>query len=317
MNYVMDKILEWIISTVVGVIYDQYLKICNCVLTMTLSSTMGDTLTTLPSQWNGGTIYALIKNVSNEYILPIGAIFITFFMFFDLIHNIIGNNKLSDINTGLFITWVFKLGIILLLVSHSFEIIECIFIFVTNIVNLVRNELLSGTLGIDGTTILNNLNSGDTKNNFIDGIIALSPSEILNAVLVAFICGLFASLLSVIFIPLCTLVLIFRFVYIYIYMSFAPIAFASFGNNQWSDMGKNYLRHILALAFQIFIIVLIIAIYYGCLQSMFVFWTVGDNATLNLDQMIESFGILILMSFATIYFLFKSDNMSRTIFSAH
>ncbi len=317
MNYVMNKILEWIVSTLVEVIYDQYLKICNCVLTMTLSSTMGDTLTTLPSQWNGGTIYTLIKNVSSEYILPIGVIFITFFMFYDLIHNIIGNNKLSDINIGLFITWVFKLGIILLLVSHSFEIVECIFIFVTNIVNLVKNELLSGTLGIDGTTILNNLNNADTKNNFIDGLIALSPTEILNAILIAFICGLIASLFSVFFVPLCTLVLIFRFVYIYIYMSFAPIAFASFGNNQWSDMGKSYLRHILALAFQIFIIVLIIAIYYGCLQSMFVFWTIGDNATFNLDQMIESFGILILMSLGTLYLLFKTDKISKTIFSAH
>lgn len=52
-----------------------------------------------------------------------------------------------------------------------------------------------------------------------------------------------------------------RIIEVFMQLSIAPIPFATFLNKDWADIGRNWLRNILALAFQGFFIIVALAIF--------------------------------------------------------
>src|SRR5699024_10317182 len=59
-----------------------------------------------------------------------------------------------------------------------------------------------------------------------------------------------------------------RMIEIYLAVSLAPIPFATFGNREQSQVGQNYLRSLLALGFQGFLILICVGIYAVLIQSI-------------------------------------------------
>ena len=58
-----------------------------------------------------------------------------------------------------------------------------------------------------------------------------------------------------------------RMMEIYLMTSLAPIPFSTFGNREQSHIGQNYLRALMALGFQGFLIMICIAIYAVLVQT--------------------------------------------------
>ncbi len=78
--------------------------------------------------------------------------------------------------------------------------------------------------------------------------------------------GLFLQSFIIQFTMSALLVVIFVIVYgrmveIYLMVSLAPIPFATFGNREQSQIGQNYLRSLIALWFQEFLILVCVGIY--------------------------------------------------------
>jgi len=91
----------------------------------------------------------------------------------------------------------------------------------------------------------------------------------------------------------------------YIYCSVAPIPFATFANREWGGIGSNFVKNIVALAFQAFFIMVIVSIY-GILVS-----TVDYNDVLGSLAMAACYSICLCMM------LFKTSAISKAIFTAH
>ena len=93
---------------------------------------------------------------------------------------------------------------------------------------------------------------------------------------------------------------------IYLVTSIAPIPVATMVNREWGGMGQNYLKSLLALGFQAFLILVCVGIYAVLIQTI--------AATDDISGAIWScMGYTVLLCFT----LFKTGSLAKSVFSAH
>ena len=105
---------------------------------------------------------------------------------------------------------------------------------------------------------------------------------------------------------LITVILYGRMIEIYIYTSVAPIPFATMSNREWGQVGTNYFRGLMALAFQAFLMMICVAIYAVLVAGI----QFSDNLSSSL------FGVMaytVVLCFS----LFKTGSLSKQIFGSH
>ena len=93
---------------------------------------------------------------------------------------------------------------------------------------------------------------------------------------------------------------------IYLYCSVAPIPFATMTNREWGNIGTNYIRSLLSLAFQGLFIMVIVGIYSALVKDILI---VSD-----LHSMLMRIGMYSIVLCLT---LFKTSSISKSIFNAH
>ena len=71
---------------------------------------------TTPAGWNAG-IFNMIRSLSENVIVPIAGVIITFVMCYELIQLVIEKNNLHDLDTWIFFKWIFKTFVAVLLVT--------------------------------------------------------------------------------------------------------------------------------------------------------------------------------------------------------
>ena len=72
---------------------------------------------TTPAGWNAG-IFNMIRSLSENVIVPIAGVIITFVMCYELIQIVIEKNNLHDLDTWIFFKWIFKTFVAVLLVTN-------------------------------------------------------------------------------------------------------------------------------------------------------------------------------------------------------
>jgi hypothetical protein len=97
-----------------------------------------------------------------------------------------------------------------------------------------------------------------------------------------------------------------RMIEIYLVTSIAPIPMANDVNREWGQMGQNYLRSLLALGFQGFLIIVCVAIYAVLVQNMVI---EEDIAAAIWTCM----GYTVLLCFT----LFKTGSLAKSLFNSH
>ena len=97
-----------------------------------------------------------------------------------------------------------------------------------------------------------------------------------------------------------------RWVLTLLVTSIDPIPFATMVNREWGNTGQNYLRSLLALGFQAFLIMICVGIYAVLIQGIA---TSGDPV----GTIWGTVGYTVLLCFM----LFKTGTIARSIFSAH
>ena len=97
-----------------------------------------------------------------------------------------------------------------------------------------------------------------------------------------------------------------RMIEIYLVTSVAPIPMATMVNKEWGGMGQNYLRSLLALGFQGFLIIVCVAIYAVLVQNIMV----DDNIS---TAIWTCMGYTVLLCFT----LFKTGSLAKSVFNAH
>jgi len=244
-----------------------------------------------PQGWNSG-IFSMIRNLSETVIIPIAGAILAFVMCFELISMVTEKNNMHDIDTFMFFRWVFKTFAAVLVVTNTWNIVMGIFDMAQQVVNQSAGVIISQT-SIDITSTVADL---ETR------LAELSIGGLLGLWFQSLFVGLTMNILSV-----CIMLVIYgRMIEIYLVTSLGPIPLATMANSEWSGMGQNYLKSLLALGFQAFLIMVCVGIYAVLIQTIS---TTGDIS----GAIWACMGYTVLLCFT----LFKTGSISKAVFNAH
>jgi len=244
-----------------------------------------------PQDWNAG-VFSMIRSLSDNVIVPIAGIILTFVLCYELISMITEKNNMHDFDTFNIFKWIFKVFVATYLVTHTFDITMAIFELAQTIVQQSAG-VITGNTSIQFDSVMGSLTAQlETMGN----------GELFGLLVETVLIRITTPILSV-----CVmLVLVGRMVEIYIYCSVGAIPFATMTNREWGQMGNNYLRGLVALGLQGFFIMVCIAVYSVLVSN------IGSAANIH-GAIWSCAGYTLLLCFS----LFRTSSISRSIFNAH
>ena len=248
-------------------------------------------LGTTPAGWNAG-IFNMIRSLSENVIVPIAGVIITFVMCYELIQLVIEKNNMHDFETFIFFKWIFKTFVAVLLVTNTWNIVMGVFDVTQSVVNRSAGVIIGNT-NIDITSII-----ADLETRLAD----MGFGALIGLWFQSLFVGLTMKALSI-----CIMLVIYgRMIEIYLVTSVAPIPMATMINHEWGSVGQNYLKSLLALGFQAFLIMVCVGIYAVLVQTIAV---TGDIS----GAIWTCMGYTVLLCFT----LFKTGSLAKSIFNAH
>ena len=289
MNFIWDKITEWLKGLLVGGIVSNLSGLFDSINARVadVASTVGKT----PQAWNG-SIFSMIKSLSENVVVPIAGIILTFVMCLELIQLLIDRNNMHDFETFIFFKWIFKTFAAVLIVTNTWNIVMGVFDVAQHVVSQAAGVII-GETALDVSTLL-----GDMEAKLME----MDIGPLFGLWFQSSLMGIIAWVLSI-----CIFIIVYgRMIEIYMVTSVAPIPMATMVNREWGQMGQNYLRSLFALGFQAFLIMVCVGIYAVLVQNI----SVGSDVSAALWTCI---GYTVLLCFT----LFKSSSVAKSIFNAH
>ena len=289
MDLIWDKFTEWLKELLVGGIMDNLTGLFDNV-NAKVAEVAGQVGST-PQAWNSG-IYNMIRTLSDNVILPIAGVILAFVMTLELIQLITDKNNLHDMDTWMFFKWIFKTACAVLIVANTWNIVMGVF------------EAAQSVIGSASGVVVGNVNINIAENiaDLEARLMEMDVWALLGLWLQSFIVGITMWALTI-----CIFIITYgRMIEIYLVTSIAPIPMATMVNKEWGGMGQNYLRSLLALGFQGFLIIVCVAIYAVLVQNMII----DDNIS---TAIWSCMGYTVLLCFT----LFKTGSMAKSIFNSH
>ena len=289
MESILDKITEWLKTMLVeGIITNLSGMFDN--VNQQVGEIAGQVGLT-PAAWNAG-VFSMIRSLSESVIIPIAGVILAFVMTYELIQMVIDRNNLHDIDTWIFFKWIFKTFVAVLLVTHTFDIVMGIFDMAQSVVNSASG-VISAHASVDLATTVADLQTRLT---------AMELGPLFGLWFQSLFIGFTMQALSI-----CIFLVIYgRMIEIYLVTSVGPIPMATMVNREWGSMGQNYLRSLLALAFQAFLIMVCVGIYAVLVQNI-------ATETDIIKAVWTTLGYTVLLCFT----LFKTGSLAKSIFNAH
>ena len=289
MNFVWDKIAEWLKGLLVSGIVSNLSGLFDSINTRV--SDVASTVGTTPQEWNSG-IFNMIRSLSENVMVPIAGIILTFVMCLELIQLTIERNNLHEFETFVFFKWILKTFTAVLIVTNTWNIVMGVFDVAQHVVSNAAGVIIGDT-ALDIATVAGDLEA--TLNEMDIG-------PLLGLWFQSSLMGIIAWVLSI-----CIFIIVYgRMIEIYMVTSVAPIPMATMANREWGQMGQNYLRSLFALGFQAFLIMVCVGIYAVLVQGI----SLGGDISTALWTCI---GYTVLLCFT----LFKSGSVAKSVFNAH
>lgn len=289
----MDRLFDSIAETIQEFLIEAIESSLNNIFTEVNAKvgTIASDVSQTPQGWNG-TIFGMVQSLSENVILPIAGIIITYVLCYELIHMVMEKNKGNDLDFWQFFVYFVKMWIAVWILSHTFDIAMAVFDVGRTVIAGAAGSI-SGSTSIDATSTIEAMRIGMESMGTGDLILLLIETGVVNFSF---------KVMSL----LITVVLYGRMIEIYLYASVAPIPFATIANREWGSIGTNYLKGLFALAFQGFFIMVCVGIYSALIASM----TISSDVHMALFS-IMAYTVLLCFS------LFKTSSLSKSIFNAH
>ena len=236
-------------------------------------------------------VYNMIRTLSENVIMPIAGLILTFIACYELIQLVISHNNLANFETWIFWKWIFKTFVAVTLITNTMNITMAVFDVAQHVVTQA-DGIIAGSTAIDDSTLA-------TVQSTLEAM-EIGPllSIFLQTIIVRFLIYILSALIFVIVYA--------RMIEIYLMVSLAPIPFSTFGNREQSMIGQNYLRSLFALGFQGFLIMVCVGIYAVLIQSV-------AFSTDIIGSLWGVLGYTILLAFT----LFKTGAVAKSILHAH
>ena len=289
MNFLWDKVTEWLKELLIGSIMSNLTGLFDNVNRQVAG--IADNVGTTPQAWNGG-VFGMIRNLSDNVILPIAGVILALVATLELIQMIVDRNNMHDMDTFMLAKWVFKTACAVVIVTNTWNIVMAVFDVAQSVVSRASGLVIADT---------------DIR---IDSVIVGLEAKLAEMEL-GTLFGLWVQSMFVGFtmwaLAICIFIITYgRMIEIYLVTSVAPIPMATMANREWGQMGQNYLRSLFALGFQAFLIIICVAIYAILVRGIAV---ESDVSTAIWTCM----GYTVLLCFT----LFKTSSLARSIFHAH
>lgn len=236
-------------------------------------------------------VYNMIRTLSENVIMPIAGLILTFIACYELIQLVISHNNLANFETWIFWKWIFKTFVAVTLITNTMNITMAVFDVAQHVVTQAGG-IIAGSTAVDDSTL-------STMQSTLE---AMDIGPLLSIFLQSFIVQFLIYILS----ALIFVIVYARMIEIYLMVSLAPIPFATFGNREQSMIGQNYLRSLFALGFQGFLIMVCVGIYAVLIQSV-------AFSTDIIGSLWGVLGYTILLAFT----LFKTGAVAKSILHAH
>lgn len=278
---IKDLLMGWIESNLTNMFTDVNDKVG------TIATEVGKT----PASWDAN-IYQMIRGLSENVIVPIAGIIITFVLCYELISMITEKNNLHDTDTWMFFKWFFKAAVAIYLVTNTFDIVMAVFDIGQNVVAGAAG-VINGSTSIDIDATLAEMRTS---------MEAMGIGELLALSIETLLISLCLKIMSI----LITVILYGRMIEIYCTVSIAPIPVATMSNREWGSIGNNYLKALFALAFQGFLIMICVGIYAVLINNMII-------ATNIHSALFSVAAYTVILCFS----LFKTGSLAKSLFNAH
>ena len=289
MNTIVERITEAIKDILINFIQsgmeDMFVEVNNKV--GTIAAQVGQT----PQGWNG-SVFSLIKNLSETVMVPIAGMIITFVLCYELITMVTQKNNFHEFETFNIFIWVFKAYIAIYLVTNTFNITMAVFDVGQHMVNSAAG-VISGSTAVDASEAITRI---------VDALEDMELGDLFLLSMETMLISLTMHILSIII----TVILYGRMIEIYLYTSIAPIPFATMTNKEWGNIGNNYLKGLFALAFQGFFMLVCVGIYAILVNAM----TISEDLH---AAMFSVAAYTVILAFS----LFKTGSLSKSILNAH
>lgn len=289
MNFLWDKVTEWLKELLIGSIMSNLTGLFDNVNRQVAG--IADNVGATPQAWNGG-VFGMIRNLSDNVILPIAGVILALVATLELIQMIVDRNNMHDMDTFMLAKWVFKTACAVVIVTNTWNIMMAVFDVAQSVVSRASGLVIADTdIRIDSVIV---------------GLEAKLAEMELGALFGLWVQSMFVGF-TMWALAICIFIITYgRMIEIYLVTSVAPIPMATMANREWGQMGQNYLRSLFALGFQAFLIIICVAIYAILVRGIAV---ESDVSTAIWTCM----GYTVLLCFT----LFKTSSLARSIFHAH
>lgn len=198
------------------------------------------------------TIVGVLRGISNTVIMPIAGLLLTYIFCYELISMLTEKNNMAELDVQALFFLIIRTTISIMLITRCFDITLAFFD--------IGNQLVSAATGYGNPTLV------------LTGIVEALKNDIGTNVGMALITLLFTFIAWIVGLIACGLIYLVawsRIVTILIYISVAPIPFATFMGKDWiGHIGQNYLKNLMALALQGFLMVVCMIIYGGLVANV-------------------------------------------------
>ena len=281
-DFIKDILTSWVTSNLTNMFTDVNDKVGQ------VAVEVGKT----PSTWNP-SIFTMVRNISDSVMVPIAGMIISAILCYELISMIMDKNNMHDFDTSLFIRYLGKACIAVVLLSKTFDITMAIFDVGNHIViNAAGAINATATIDVEATLLtmftnqLNSMSLGELFGLGLETMIVSFGMKIMSAVITVIIFG--------------------RMIEIYLYISVAPVPFSTLGNREWGSIGTNYIKALVALAFQGFFLMVCVGIYSALVASL----SIAGNVHSALWSIV-AYTVVLCFSMG------KTGSLSRSIMHAH
>ena len=288
MNSLFDKITDWLKEMLVGGIMDNLSGLFDSVNDQVgeIAGNVGASPASFSPE-----VFSLIRNISESVIIPIAGLILTFIACYELIQLIIEHNNLANFETWIFFKWIFKTSVAVMLITNTFNITMAVFDVSQHVVTSAAG-IISGSTAVDASAL----------ENLEETLMDMDLGPLLGLWLQSIIVQITMSALSI----LIFVIVYGRMIEIYLMVSLAPIPFSTFGSREQSQIGQNYLRSLLALGFQGFLILICVGIYAVMVQGI----AFTDDV---IGSIWGVMGYTVLLCFT----LFKTGTLAKGVFNCH
>lgn len=246
-----------------------------------------------PEAWNSAA-YETVRAIAENAFVPMAGVFIACILVWELVHLLQESNQMGGQIFEKLIVLLFTCVICVYLCSHSFDIVMYFFELGADVTGKIAHTSWSESFD---------------RGLSLEGFLPRKP-DVYDAKMIFELMGdMILLFIGNIAILICSAIMYVRvvmwFLEFLIYVSAASIPNATWMNREWSQVGMNYTRKMLAVAFEGPFMLLLFAIYGGVLSGV------------DLGDFKQAIVMIIGCGFALIVMMFKVGNITASIFNAH